>query len=60
MIKKVYYIAKANKIPIQASLERYIKCCISLCGSCAIGRYLICRNGPVFEEKQLMGIEESW
>jgi len=60
MIKKVYYIAKANKIPIQASLERYIKCSISLCGSCAIGRYLVCRDGPVFEEKQLMDIEERW
>jgi len=60
MIKKVYNIAKANKTPIQASLERYIKCGISLCGSCAIGRYLVCSDGPVFHENQLKDFENIW
>ena len=60
MIKKVYNIAKANKTPIQASLERYIKCGISLCGSCTIGRYLVCSDGPVFNENQLKDLENIW
>jgi dihydroorotate dehydrogenase electron transfer subunit len=58
MIMKVYYIASANKTPIQASLERYIKCGISLCGSCAVGRYLVCSDGPVFDETELKHIEK--
>ncbi len=60
MIKKVYQIASANRIPIQASLERYIKCGINLCGSCAIGRYLVCSDGPVFHENQLKDLENIW
>ena len=60
MIKRVYYIASANKTPIQASLERYIKCGISLCGSCAIGGYLVCSDGPVFNETQLNRLEDIW
>jgi dihydroorotate dehydrogenase electron transfer subunit len=60
MIKKVHRIASANKIPVQASLERYIKCGIRLCGSCAIGRYLVCSDGPVFDETQLKHIESNW
>jgi len=60
MIKKVYQVASTNKIPIQASLERYVKCGISLCGSCAIGRYLVCSDGPVFHENQLKDLENIW
>jgi len=60
MMKKVYQIASANNIPIQASLERYMKCGINLCGSCAVGRYLVCRDGPVFDESYLKDLEGIW
>lgn len=59
MIKNVYKIASAYNIPIQASLERYMRCGISLCGSCAIGRYLVCKDGPVFDSTILMEVEEE-
>ncbi|MEM1994322.1 MAG: dihydroorotate dehydrogenase electron transfer subunit [Nitrososphaerales archaeon] len=59
MIKKVYDIASAYNIPIQASLERYIKCGINLCGSCVIGRYLVCRDGPVFDTTMLKEVKEE-
>lgn len=59
MIKKVYQIASANNIPIQASLERYMKCGINLCGSCAIGRYLVCRDGPVFDADALKEVKDE-
>lgn len=60
MMKEVYKIASAKDIPIQASLERYMKCGISLCGSCAVGRYLVCRDGPVFDENHLKNLEGVW
>ena len=30
------------------ALERYVKCGVGLCGSCGIGGYLLCQDGPVF------------
>jgi len=41
---------------VQASLERYMKCGIGVCGSCALGRYLVCRDGPVFDGRTLEGV----
>ncbi|WP_297488478.1 dihydroorotate dehydrogenase electron transfer subunit [Thermococcus sp.] len=38
---------------VQASMERYMKCGIGICGSCALGRYLVCRDGPVFDGRTL-------
>ncbi len=53
MMKKIFTSAEKKSIPIQASLERYMKCGFGLCGSCAIGRYLVCVDGPVFNSEQL-------
>jgi len=53
MMKKIFLSAEEKKIDLQASLERYMKCGIGLCGSCAIGKYLVCVDGPVFDSYQL-------
>jgi len=45
-------------IPVQASLERYVKCGLGLCGSCVIGPYRVCKDGPVFEGKDLVNLDE--
>ncbi|MHA2315732.1 MAG: iron-sulfur cluster-binding protein, partial [Candidatus Hermodarchaeia archaeon] len=42
-------------IPLQVSLERYMKCGVGLCGHCVIdskGRR-VCHEGPVFDAKTL-------
>lgn len=41
---------------VQVSAERYMKCGIGVCGSCALGKYLVCRDGPVFDGFQLGGL----
>ncbi len=41
---------------VQVSAERYMKCGIGVCGSCALGKYLVCRDGPVFDGFQLEGL----
>jgi dihydroorotate dehydrogenase electron transfer subunit len=57
MMKKI--IDSYKKIPIQASLERYMKCGFGLCGQCTIGEGLrVCKEGPVFEGKKLRKIKE--
>ena len=53
MIHKVFEIAEKNGITLQASLERIMKCGIGLCGSCCIGEYQVCKDGPVFSSEEL-------
>lgn len=53
MMVKVYKAAEANNLPLQASLERFVKCAVGLCGNCAIGPYRVCKEGPVFDNKIL-------
>lgn len=53
MMKKVHNISLKYKIPLQASIERYMKCGIGICSSCAVDDKLVCTDGTVFNEKQL-------
>jgi len=57
MMKNLFDISKY--IPFQASLERYIKCGIGICGQCCVGKGLrVCEEGPVFDRKKLKNIED--
>lgn len=58
MIKKLYYMAKKSSVQMQASLERYMRCAMGICGSCAIGKYMVCRDGPVFTTEELREVED--
>ncbi len=58
MMKKVVDTARDRKIPVQASLERYMKCGIGICDSCTIDGKQVCRDGPVFEGKELEKMDE--
>lgn len=45
-----------GKIPTQASLERYFKCGIGICGQCVLDEagLRVCKEGPVFRYKELI------
>jgi len=61
MMKKVLDIAEAKNIPLQASLERKMKCGIGLCGSCCVGddnNITVCKDGPIFQSEQLKIIKQ--
>ncbi|MCL2691733.1 MAG: dihydroorotate dehydrogenase electron transfer subunit [Candidatus Bathyarchaeota archaeon] len=53
MVKKIFEITQTYKQPLQASLERLMRCGIGLCGSCVIGKYRVCKDGPIFNSAQL-------
>jgi dihydroorotate dehydrogenase electron transfer subunit len=53
MMAMIYRDARSHDLPIQASLERFIKCSVGLCGACAIGPYRVCVDGPVFDTEML-------
>jgi dihydroorotate dehydrogenase electron transfer subunit len=58
MMKNIYDLSVVHSIPIQASLERYMKCGIGICASCCINDKLVCRDGTVFNENQLASMSD--
>lgn len=60
MMAAIFDEADGRGIHVQASLERYIKCAVGLCGSCAIGPYRVCRDGPVFRSDQLRTVRDEF
>lgn len=57
MMRKVLDLAEKHETTMEASLERLMRCAIGLCGSCIIGKYRVCRDGPVFTAGQLKEVE---
>lgn len=53
MIVKIVRICSKRGVPLQASLERLMKCGIGVCDSCAIDGVHVCRDGPVFGLSEL-------
>jgi len=60
MIKKVFLAAEEADIPFQASLERIMRCGIGICGSCMLGKYRVCRDGPVFTSQRLREVIDEF
>jgi dihydroorotate dehydrogenase electron transfer subunit len=58
MIAALLGIAGRIGIPLQASLERMMKCGVGICGSCSIDGLRVCRDGPVFGMGALMGMAD--
>lgn len=60
MMYKMFLLGQLFEVPLQASLERFMRCAIGLCGTCVVGRYRVCREGPVFSGKQLHEVREEF
>ncbi|MGQ9469488.1 MAG: dihydroorotate dehydrogenase electron transfer subunit [Nitrososphaerales archaeon] len=60
MMRKVFEIAQEFNLPVQASLERVMKCGIGICGSCCIGKYRVCKDGPIFDSSKLKEVEDEF
>ena len=59
MVKKIFDLTEQHKLPLEASLERLMRCGIGLCGSCMLGKYRVCRDGPVFTSAQLREVKDE-
>ena len=57
MMASIFNTSVERSIPLQVSLERYIKCAAGLCGSCLVGPYRVCKDGPVFDTVMLSGVK---
>ena len=59
MVKKIFELTQKHKQPLEASLERLMRCGIGLCGSCVIGKYRVCKDGTIFNEVQLNELKKE-
>jgi dihydroorotate dehydrogenase electron transfer subunit len=60
MMVSIFKETEKLGLNIQASLERYIKCAVGLCGSCAVGPYRVCKDGPVFTTEMLREVYDEF
>lgn len=60
MLYKIFLLTEHYGVPLQASLERFMRCAIGLCGTCVIGKFRVCRDGPVFSGDQLLQVEKEF
>ncbi len=58
MMKKVFEISNERSLLVQGSLERYMKCGIGICGSCCIDRWLVCRDGTIFDKNRVLKMKD--
>jgi dihydroorotate dehydrogenase electron transfer subunit len=60
MMLKVFEKAEKHGTGLEASLERLMRCAVGLCGSCTIGRYRVCADGPIFGSRQLREVRSEF
>jgi len=60
MMRVVFELAERRGVPTQACLERMVKCSLGLCGSCMIGRFRLCKDGPVLSSVQLREVLDEF
>lgn len=60
MMWSLFQATEQLKIPMEACLERYMKCGIGLCGTCSIDPlgYRVCIEGPVFHSTILRSLSD--
>ncbi len=59
MMKKIVDLCSVHEVDVQASLERFMKCAVGVCGQCCVGEGLrVCADGPVFDGAQLSSFED--
>jgi len=45
---------------IYLSMEKNMSCGVGKCGHCMIGKYYVCKDGPVFTYEQIKGYPKIW
>jgi dihydroorotate dehydrogenase electron transfer subunit len=58
MVVGLLDLSTSRSLGLQASLERFMKCGIGICDSCAVDGKHVCRDGPVFSDHELRSFEQ--
>ena len=60
MMHKMFSLAETYDVSLEVSLERLMRCAIGICGSCVLGGFRVCVDGPVFTREQLQQVKEEF
>lgn len=60
MMYEMLLLSERFQTRLQASLERLMRCAIGICGTCVIGKFRVCKDGPVFTGEQLGQVKEEF
>lgn len=60
MMYKMLLLSEKYDVAFQASLERLMRCAMGICGSCMVGKFRVCLDGPVFSKEQLLTIKDEF
>jgi len=60
MMRRMFEISEGKKVRVQACFERIIRCSLGLCGSCIVGKFRICKDGPIFSSEQLREVLDEF
>jgi dihydroorotate dehydrogenase electron transfer subunit len=60
MMYKMFLLSEKFNVSLQVSLERFMRCAIGICGTCVIGKYRVCQDGPVFSGLQLREVKDEF
>jgi len=52
MMKAVAELGRCHRVPVQVSLERFMKCGVGICDACAMSGRQVCIEGPVFSGEE--------
>ena len=58
MMYRVFLEADRRGIPVEACLERIMRCCVGICGSCVVDGVRLCVEGPVLGSETLRRLGE--
>lgn len=58
MMEAVAKLCEKYGIPSEISMERYMKCGFGVCGQCACGQKLVCRDGCIFSGSEALQMED--
>jgi dihydroorotate dehydrogenase electron transfer subunit len=58
MLARVFEACERHGVECQLNLERYMRCGFGVCGACAMGKWLVCKDGPVFSSEQLRQVQD--
>ena len=58
MMYRVFLEADRRGIPVEACLERIMRCCVGICGSCVVDGVRLCVEGPVLGSETLRRLRE--
>jgi dihydroorotate dehydrogenase electron transfer subunit len=58
MMRAVFDECTRRGFPVQASLERWMKCAVGICDACLVDGIRLCRDGPILPETVLKGLSD--